>query len=129
MVIDTSALVAILCNEAERPAFVEALSSVEHAMVSAATHAETSIVIDRRFGAEGVRDLDLLLAAASVEIVPVDANHALVARQAYRTYGKGRHPAGLNFGACFSYALAKIEQRPLLFKGDDFAHTDLQAYR
>jgi len=129
MVIDTSALLAILFDEPEREAFVEAITTVERTLVSAATLVETSIVLEHRVGPGGVRDFDLLLDTARIETVAVDAAQALVARDAYRRYGKGRHRAALNLGDCFSYALARVESRPLLFKGDDFAHTDVPPFR
>lgn len=125
MVVDTSALLAILQNETERRTFNEALEAADRCSVSAATLVETSIVVESRYGAEGVRALDLLLARASIDVVPVDAAQAHVARAAFAIYGKGRHPAGLNFGDCFSYALAKSLGEPLLFKGDDFGSTDV----
>ncbi len=128
MVIDTSAVVAILFDEPERAALVDALASVESTLLSAATFLECSIVVESRLGAEGVRDLDEFLSAASIEIMPVDAEQARVAREAYRRFGKGRHRAALNYGDCFSYALAKVEGRPLLFKGKDFSATDLTPF-
>ena len=88
---------------------------------------ETGLVIESRYGAQGGRELDLLIAKAELSIQPVTAEQAEVAREAWRRYGKGRHPAGLNFGDCFSYALARTSGEPLLFKGDDFIHTDITA--
>ena len=125
MVIDTSALVAILSREPESRRFIELIEASESRLVSAATLVEISIVIEARHGAEGLRDLDLLLARAEVETVPVDAEQAAIARRAFSRFGKGRHRAGLNFGDCFSYALASTRGQPLLFKGDDFGQTDL----
>jgi ribonuclease VapC len=84
------------------------------------------MVVEASRGYEGSRDFDLFLAAAGIEIVPVDADQAEIARQAFRNYGKGRNPAGLNYGDCFSYALAKTTGLPLLFKGDDFSQTDIE---
>jgi len=127
MVVDTSALLAILQDEPERRSFNEALEAADRCSISAATLVETSIVVESRYGAEGVRALDLLLARASIDVVPVDAAQAQVARAAFARFGKGRHPAGLNFGDCFSYALARSLAEPLLFKGDDFGLTDLAA--
>jgi ribonuclease VapC len=98
-------------------------------LVSAATLVETSIVIESRYGPEGVRDLDLLLAAAGAEVIAVDADQAEVARRAFSRFGKGRHPAALNFGDCFSYVLAVTRAEPLLFKGADFIHTDVARVR
>lgn len=125
MVIDTSALLAILQDEPERRAFNEAIESADARSISAATFVETSIVIESRYGAEGLRDLDLLLAKAAVDLVAVDAEQADLARTAFSRFGKGRHPAGLNFGDCFSYALAKSLAEPLLYKGGDFSLTDV----
>ena len=88
---------------------------------------ETSIVIEGRYGDEGARDFDLLMAKLVIEIVPLTSKQADLARKAYRRYGKGRNPAGLNFGDCFAYALAKDTGEPLLYKGDDFARTDITA--
>ena len=95
--------------------------------MSVASFVEAFIVMQARYGEEGVRDLDLFLARAEIELAPVDVNQAHIARQAFRQYGKGRHPAALNFGDCFTYALAKATGEPLLFKGNDFTQTDLIA--
>lgn len=125
MVIDTSAIVAILQDEPERPAFSARIEKAPACRVSAATLVEASIVIEARFGAEGVQELDLLIDRAAFDVVPVDAAQAREARRAWRRYGKGRHAAGMNYGDIFSYALARVLGEPLLFKGDDFARTDL----
>lgn len=127
MVVDTSALLAILCDEPERRPFNEAVEAAESVALSAASFLETSIVIEARFGAEGIRDLDHFLSLAGVEIREVDAEQAYVARRAFTEFGKGRHPAGLNFGDCFSYALAKVRGERLLFKGNDFPKTDIES--
>ena len=126
MVIDTSALVAILRNEPERPMFVEAIEATDSRRISAATFVEISIVIEGKRGAEGLRDLDLFLTTAGIDLVSVDSEQAHVARRAFTRFGKGRHRAGLNYGDCFSYALAMAVGEPLLFKGDDFGHTDVE---
>ena len=125
MVIDTSALVAILTGEPERRALIEAIDTAETKAMSAATFVETSIVIESRFGAEGIQDLDLFLERSEVELVAVDPEQAHEARVAYRRFGKGRHRAALNFGDCFSYALARALRQPLLCEGGDFASTDI----
>jgi ribonuclease VapC len=125
MVLDTSALLAILQDEPERRSFNEAIESADSRSLSAANFVEASIVIEARWGAEGVRDLELLIERAAVEIVPVDAAQARIACRAFSRFGKGRHRAGLNFGDCFAYALALARREPLLFKGDDFGHTDV----
>jgi ribonuclease VapC len=124
MIIDTSALLAILQDEPERRMFNEAMEMADSRRVSAATFVEVSIVIESRFGAEGLRALDRFLERGDIEVMPVDVEQARYAREAFMRFGKGRHPAGLNFGDCFSYALAKVLSEPLLFKGDDFALTD-----
>jgi ribonuclease VapC len=126
MVIDTSAILAILGDEPERRAFNEAIESADPRLMSTASFVEASMVIETRRGYEGLRDFDLFIAKAGIELASVDADQAHIARQAFREYGKGRHPAGLNFGDCFSYALARAEGLPLLFKGNDFAQTDIE---
>ncbi len=127
MVIDTSALIAILRNEPERRTFTEAIEAAARCAISAPSFVEVSIVTEARFGADGLRDLDLLISKAAIEVAVFDSAQAEVARRAFSRYGKGRHPAGLNFGDCFSYALAKVRNEPLLFKGVDFAKTDVAA--
>ena len=127
MIIDTSAIVAILNDEPERRAFNEAIEQSDICLLSAASFLEASIVMENNRGYEGLRDFDLWMATAGIELAPFDADQAQIARQAFRQYGKGRHPAALNFGDCFSYALAKATGFPLLFKGEDFTKTDIQA--
>jgi ribonuclease VapC len=125
MVLDTSALLAILRDEPERRAFNEAIEAADTKLMSVATFVEVSIVLEARHGAEAVRDLDLFLERAGIDLVPVDLEQARVARRAFSRFGKGRHRAGLNYGDCFSYALASVLGEPLLYKGDDFVHTTL----
>ncbi len=125
MVIDTSAVAAILLGEAEATRFAEAIESASPRLMSAATLLEATLVIETRKGEAGGRELDLLIHRAGIEIVPVDQEQAEVARVAWRRFGKGRHPAALNYVDCFAYALAKVTGSPLLYKGDDFAKTDL----
>lgn len=125
MVVDTSALLAILGDEPERRLFIERIEGAEVRLLSAATFVETSIVLEARHGAEGVRLMDLFLDRAQIEITPVDDEQAREARLAFSRFGKGRHRAALNFGDCFSYALAITAGEPLLFKGDDFGLTDV----
>jgi ribonuclease VapC len=127
VILDTSALIAILWDEAEREAFNEAVAQAAVRQMSTATLADASIVIEASRGYDGLRDFDLWIAAAGVELVPVDADQAQIAREAFRRYGKGHGPAGLNFGDCFSYALSKATGLPLLFKGDDFPQTDVES--
>jgi ribonuclease VapC len=128
MVVDTSALVAILQDEPERRKFNEAIEAAEARSISTASFLETSIILESRFGADGVRDLDLFIAKAQISLLSVDEEQAHVARDGFRKYGKGRHPAGLNYGDCFSYALARSRDEPLLFKGQDFLKTDVECH-
>ncbi len=125
MVIDTSALVAVLNDEAEGRAARVGCRSGPRRLLSTASFLEAAVVIETRFGKPGRRELDLWLHRVAVDLVAVDADQAENARVAYRTYGKGRHRAGLNYGDCFSYALAKVSNEALLFTGDDFTHTDI----
>lgn len=129
MVIDTSALVALLGMEPEAARLAEAIEADVVRLVSAATLVECSIVIETRRGSGAVRELDLLLARAEMQIEPVSVEQAELARQAWRRFGKGRHPAGLNYGDCFAYALSRATGEPLLFKGEDFHQTDVSAVR
>ena len=126
-VIDSSALLAILFNEAEQRQFNEKIEADAIRFLSAASYLEAATIIDDRLGYEGARDLKLFIAEAEIEIVPVTLEQAEIVREAYRNYGRGNHPARLNYGDCFAYALAKATQQPLLFKGEDFAKTDIAA--
>lgn len=125
MVIDTSAIIAILQDEPPADGLIEALEAAELRRISAATLVECGIVLQVRYGDHGERELDLLVQRAAIEVIAVTEAHAELARRAYRRYGKGRHAAGLNYGDCFSYALARALDEPLLFVGDDFPHTDI----
>lgn len=129
MVIDTSALAAIFFAEPERDPFLTAITASESRLVSAATVLETGIVVEGRQGEAAGREFDLFVVRADLQIVAVDAEQADLARSAWRKYGKGRHPAALNFGDCFSYALAKASGEPLLAKGTDFASTDIAIWK
>lgn len=126
MVIDTSALIAILLGEPDAEAFAVAIADDPKKLISAFSALEVSIVIEAKKGEAGGRELDLLLHRSQIEIVAMDSEQAELARIAWRTFGKGRHPAGLNIGDCCSYALSKSCNEPLLFKGDDFSKTDLK---
>lgn len=126
MIVDTSALIAILLDEAEAEAFKNSLMTTRHCRLSVVSLVEATIVIERRRGADGERVLNELLVEAQIELMPVTADLAESARRAWRRFGRGNHPAGLNFGDCFVYALAETTGEPLLFKGDDFALTDIQ---
>ena len=125
MVIDTSALAAMLNDEPDAERFEAAVEADHVRLTSTASHLETAIAIETRFGEPGGRELDLWLHRSAVDLVVVDADQADAARVAYRMFGEGRHRASLNYGDCFSYALAKISGQPLLCKGDDFARTDI----
>ena len=125
MVIDTSAIIAVLLDEANAAGIAQAIETGSPRLLSAANLVEASMVIESRKGEAGGRELDLLLYRAGIEVVAVDQDQAEVARLAWRQFGKGRHPAALNYGDCFAYALAKTRRLPLLFRGDDFAQTDI----
>ena len=129
MIIDTSAIIAILLGEPESRTLIEAITDTSYRGMSAAGFVEASIVLEARYGYEGIRDFDLFLAKAGIELVPVDIEQAQIARRVFRKYGKGRHSAGLNFGDCFSYALAKATNDSLLFKGNDFSQTDIGIHK
>jgi len=125
VVLDTSAILTILFDEPEATTFAELISKDSKRLLSAGTALELMIVIEARKGEAGGRELDLLLHRAKIDIVPFDSEQAEIARIAWRRFGKSNHPAGLNFGDCFAYALAKISSEPLLFKGKDFSLTDI----
>jgi ribonuclease VapC len=126
MVIDTSALAAIFFHEPERGAFFNAIANAENKLISAATIVETGIVLEARRGEAVGREFDLFIIRAKLQVVPVDADLADLARSAWRRFGKGRHRAGLNMGDCFTYALCKSSGEPVLAKGTDFVLTDIQ---
>jgi ribonuclease VapC len=128
VIVDSSAVVAILTSEPERDVFSRAVSEAPagSCAISAANYLETAIVVDHNRHATMGRELDRLLTKLSIAIAPVTAEQAKIARAAYRDFGKGSgHPAGLNFGDCFAYALAIERDEPLLYKGNDFSHTDV----
>lgn len=125
MVIDTSSLVAVLLGEPEAPRLAQAIEAGSPRLLSAASLLEASIVIESRKGEAGGRELDLLLYRAAIEVIAVDHDQAEIARVAWRRFGKGRHPAALNYGDCFAYALAKCRSLPLLYRGNDFSNIDI----
>jgi len=126
MIIDSSALIAILRDEPEAVSFTTAIDETDPCRISAANFLETAIVVDSLGDPVASRRLDEFLHTAQIAIEPVTERQAQLAREAYRDFGKGSgHPAGLNFGDCFAYALAKDKDEPLLFKGNDFAHTGI----
>jgi ribonuclease VapC len=126
MVLDTSAVIAIFANEPEAESFERQIADDPVRLISAASILEAGIIIESRLGDAGSREFDLWLVRAAIETVPVDAQQADIARRAWRRFGKGRHQAGLNYGDCFSYALAVSRDEPLLFKGSDFVKTDVE---
>jgi ribonuclease VapC len=126
VVIDSSALLAILLAEPERSHFVDLITEANVRLLSTANALETAIVSESRLGIVGGHELDVLIEKSSIEIVSVDSEQFSVARQAWRKYGKGTHPARLNFGDCFAYALSRVSCEPLLAKGMGFQKTDLQ---
>lgn len=127
MILDTSALIAILAKEHDFERYVQAISRTRrgHCRISAGNFVELSIVIEGQFGTEVVRQCDALFRRVGIVIEAVTADQAHVARQAFHDFGKGRHAAGLNFGDCFAYALAKVRVETLLYKGEDFGKTDI----
>jgi len=126
MVIDTSAVLAIFLGEPERKQFLDAILEAARRQISAATVLETGIVLESKRGESAGREFDLFVVRANLEVVAVDAEQIEIARSAWRSFGKGRHPAGLNFGDCFTYALARSSGEPVLAKGRDFALTDIE---
>ena len=126
MVVDTSAVIAILFNEPETESFVRALADDSKKMISAFNALESAIVIEAKKGEAGGRELDLLIHRARIEIISLNGDQVELALTAWRKYGKGNHPAGLNIGDCCAYALAKYSGEPLLFKGKDFSQTNIQ---
>jgi len=127
IVVDSSALIAVLDNEQDAARYAEALAEADATLISAATLLETAIVMLNRHGERSARVVDELVQEAGLEVETVTIHQVNIARQAYVDYGKGRNAAGLNFGDCFSYALAKAVGAPLLFKGEDFSQTDIEA--
>ena len=126
MVVDSSAIIAILQHEPGADDLTEKLIASPARRISAANLLESSMVMQARYGDAGEREVDTLLQRLRVEVVPVTAQHAEIGRYAFRQYGKGRHAAGLNFGDCFAYALSKAMGESLLFAGDNFTHTDVE---
>jgi ribonuclease VapC len=125
MILDTSALVAVLFREPEAALFAGLIHDADRCLMSAASYLELSIVMERQTRPDAERQRDMFFRRAGIVIEPFTVEQAHIARQAFHDFGKGRHPAGLNFGDCFSYALAKFTGEPLLFKGEDFSKTDL----
>ena len=127
MIVDSSAVLAVLFGEADARRYADAIAGAETCRISAASFLEAGVIVDSQAGAGAGRQLDAFIKRAGLVIEPVTADQAELARQAYLDFGKGRHPPGLNYGDVFAYALAKAMGEPLLFKGSDFARTDIEA--
>lgn len=125
MILDTSALAAIFFNEPERTLYTQLIHGADRCLMSAANFLELSIVLEGQIGTDAVRQCDMFFRRAGILIEPFTVEQTHLARQAFHDFGKGRHPAGLNFGDCFAYALARQTGEPLLFKGNDFRKTDI----
>ena len=126
MIVDTSALVAILYGESEAAQFTQIIRNAAICRLSVATFLELTMVVESQLGPEATRNAETFIRRAGILIEPVTIEQGLIARQAFFDFGKGRHKAQLNYGDCFSYALAKAVEEPLLFKGNDFIHTDVE---
>ena len=127
MIIDTSAVLAVLFGEPDAGRYEEAIAAAWPRRMSMVALLEAAMVVEVRGGAAAGQELDTLLERSEIELAPVTPEHANAARRAWRRFGKGNHPAALNFGDCFAYALAKTAGEPLLFKGEDFSRTDIEA--
>jgi ribonuclease VapC len=125
MILDTSALVAVLFREPEAELFARLIHDADRCLISAGSFLELSIVLERQAAPDADRQCDMFFRRTAVVIEPFTVDQAYIARQAFHDFGKGRHPAALNFGDCFAYALAKFTGEPLLFKGEDFQKTDI----
>jgi ribonuclease VapC len=125
MILDTSALVAVLFGEPDADTYTRLIHNADRCLMSAGSFLELSIVIERQTGPEVARQCDMFFRRAGIIVEPFTVEQAHIARQAFHDFGKGRHAAGLNFGDCFAYALTKIAGEPLLFKGEDFKKTDI----
>lgn len=129
MTLDTSAIIAILRDEPERAEFLKLIEDDPHCIISTVSLLEASMVLESRDPVDAPTQLDLFVQRASIEVVPFNREQLMIARVAFRRFGKGRHPAGLNFGDCAAYALAESSGEPLLFKGSDFQATDVHRVR
>jgi len=125
MIVDTSAVIAVLFGEPEADSYTRLIHDADRCLISTGTFLELSIVIERQTGPEVARQCDMFFRRAGIVIEPFTVEQAHIARQAFHDFGRGRHPAGLNFGDCFAYALTKTSGEPLLFKGEDFKRTDI----
>ena len=127
MIVDSSALIAVVNRESDAGRYEEAMLTAPNCRMSVANILEACMVVEGRGGAAAGHELDIVLARAGIEAVPVTVEQMEAARQAWRRFGRGNHPAALNFGDCFAYALARVTGEPLLFKGEDFLQTDIRA--
>ena len=127
MIVDTSALTAVLFGEPEAARYTEIIHDADRCLISAGNFVELSIVVEGQLGTDALRQCDMFLRRAAILVEPFTVEQAHLARQAFHDFGKGRHSAGLNFGDCFAYALSKFSGEPLLFKGEDFRKTDVIA--
>ena len=127
MIVDSSAVLAVLYREADAERYERAIAASPNCRMSIANMLEASIVLEGRGGVTAGHELDVFLESAAIELAPVTVEHAEAARRAWGRFGKGNHPAALNFGDCFAYALASVAGEPLLFKGEDFSQTDIEA--
>jgi ribonuclease VapC len=125
VIIDTSAIIAILFAERDAAVYAKLISAAPHCRISAANFVEAAVVVESNIAGSGGREFDTFMRRARIAIEPVTEEQAQLARHAYAEFGKGRHPAGLNFGDCFAYALSKSSGEPLLYKGQDFSKTDV----
>ena len=127
MIVDSSAVLAVLYREPDAERYERAIAESPNCRMSVANMLEASIVLEGRGGVAAGHELDVFLESAAIELAPVTVEHAEAARRAWRRFGKGNHPAALNYGDCFAYALANVAGEPLLFKGEDFSQTDIEA--
>jgi ribonuclease VapC len=125
MIVDTSALVAVLFTEPEADLYIQLIHAADRCLLSAGSYLELSIVLERQADPETDRQCEMFIRRAGIAIEPFTFEQAHIARQAFHDFGKGRHPAGLNFGDCFAYALSKFTGEALLYKGEDFKRTDI----
>jgi ribonuclease VapC len=125
MIVDTSALVAVLFTEPEADLYIQLIHAADRCLISAGSYLELSIVLERQADPEADRQCEMFFRRAGIAIEPFTVEQAHIARQAFHDFGKGRHPAGLNFGDCFAYALSKFTGEALLYKGEDFKRTDI----
>jgi ribonuclease VapC len=126
VIVDSSAILAIVLREPDQERFVDAIVEADLCRMSVSNWFEASMVVDRRGTTEAINRLDDFMQRARIQVMPVSVSQGEIARRAWRTYGRGAHPARLNYGDCFAYALAKETREPLLFKGNDFAQTDIE---